>query len=385
MRYAAGDLSPAGPPSGAGSTAQGRALELVDLYAAAARGDEDVLGSAASFDDIGTRTGSSPSSPAACGPTPSPGPGDRRRRSPRPSAPWNTSGAPGTTTSSAGSGWPRWRSPRSRTTLRADRLTGVDVALAVRHGDRLLARARTTAERGRPRGGRLGPEGVAWLARAAAEHARLVGDDDPEPWRAATEAFGYGYRYEEARSRWRWAEALLGSGDRDGAGHQLRLAAQAAERWAPLPLHRACLELARRGRLELPGAGHPTADLLTAREAEVLALVAEGLSNRQIGERLFISGKTVSVHVSNLLAKLGVAGRTEAVAVAHRRGLLGAAAGVEPSGAAVRRTARRTPDEHGARRPPSVCPWQRRRWSWTCAAGPCACPARTGSCSRPSG
>ncbi len=73
-------------------------------------------------------------------------------------------------------------------------------------------------------------------------------------------------------------------------------------------------------------------DLLTAREAEVLALVAEGLSNRQIGERLFISGKTVSVHVSNLLAKLGVAGRTEAVAVAHRRGLLGAPAGADPSG-----------------------------------------------------
>ena len=72
---------------------------------------------------------------------------------------------------------------------------------------------------------------------------------------------------------------------------------------------------ARRGR---PRGG----DLLTDREAEVLELVAQGLTNRQIGERLFISGKTVSVHVSNLLAKLGVAGRAEAVAVAHRRGLL---------------------------------------------------------------
>jgi DNA-binding NarL/FixJ family response regulator len=56
----------------------------------------------------------------------------------------------------------------------------------------------------------------------------------------------------------------------------------------------------------------------------VLGLVAEGLSNRQIGERLFISGKTVSVHVSRVLDKLGVGGRAEAVAVAHRRGLLGA-------------------------------------------------------------
>ena len=62
--------------------------------------------------------------------------------------------------------------------------------------------------------------------------------------------------------------------------------------------------------------------MLTAREAEVLGLVAQGLTNRQIGERLFVSDKTVSVHVSNVLAKLGVSGRAEAVSVAHQRGLL---------------------------------------------------------------
>ncbi len=60
---------------------------------------------------------------------------------------------------------------------------------------------------------------------------------------------------------------------------------------------------------------------LTPRELEVLALVAEGLTNRAIGERLFISDKTASVHVSNILAKLGVSSRTEAAAVAHREGL----------------------------------------------------------------
>ena len=54
----------------------------------------------------------------------------------------------------------------------------------------------------------------------------------------------------------------------------------------------------------------------------MLALVAEGLSNRQVGERLVVSTKTVSVHVSNVLAKLAVHSRTEAVAVARRRGLL---------------------------------------------------------------
>jgi DNA-binding NarL/FixJ family response regulator len=90
--------------------------------------------------------------------------------------------------------------------------------------------------------------------------------------------------------------------------------------------------LARRARLDLAppaaataaaaGAPTPAEQLgLTPREAEVLALVAAGRSNRQIAQALFISPKTASVHVSNLLAKLGVAGRVEAAAVAHRLGL----------------------------------------------------------------
>ncbi|MEU5249576.1 response regulator transcription factor, partial [Streptomyces asoensis] len=61
---------------------------------------------------------------------------------------------------------------------------------------------------------------------------------------------------------------------------------------------------------------------LTAREQDVLRLLALGRSNRQIGEELFISGKTASVHVSNILAKLGAASRTEAAAMAHRNHLL---------------------------------------------------------------
>jgi len=60
---------------------------------------------------------------------------------------------------------------------------------------------------------------------------------------------------------------------------------------------------------------------LTARETEVLRLVADGRSNSQIAEVLFISRKTASVHVSNILAKLGVSTRVEAAALAHRRGL----------------------------------------------------------------
>ena len=60
---------------------------------------------------------------------------------------------------------------------------------------------------------------------------------------------------------------------------------------------------------------------LTDREQEVLKLIADGQSNGQIAATLFISPKTVSVHVSNILAKLGVSGRAQATSLAHRAGL----------------------------------------------------------------
>jgi len=70
------------------------------------------------------------------------------------------------------------------------------------------------------------------------------------------------------------------------------------------------------------GAAGPRSETLTAREREVLELVARGRSNADIARQLFISAKTVSVHVSNILAKLGAEGRTEAAALARQRGLL---------------------------------------------------------------
>ncbi|RZS62521.1 regulatory LuxR family protein [Xylanimonas ulmi] len=198
-------------------------------------------------------------------------------------------------------------------------------------GDTLAQVAHTTAVRGRPRGGQLGPEGRAWLLRVDAEHARLraTASDapaDPALWETALGAFGYGYRYECARTRWRWAQALHAAGDGDAAAAQSATALAEAEAMGATPLADALREWARRARVGLAGSSRrapgPGPAPLTDREEEVLALVAEGLSNRQIGERLFISTKTVSVHVSNVLAKLGVSGRAEAVDVAHRRGLL---------------------------------------------------------------
>jgi len=88
------------------------------------------------------------------------------------------------------------------------------------------------------------------------------------------------------------------------------------------PLQDAVRDLSRRARLGVAAAGSAVSTPLTPREAEVLALVAEGMTNRAVGQQLFISDKTVSVHLSLVMAELGAGSRTEAVSVAHRRRLL---------------------------------------------------------------
>ena len=114
-------------------------------------------------------------------------------------------------------------------------------------------------------------------------------------------------------------------GDRDGAADRLARAAPLADRLGAGPLREQIVSLARRARLSLPiePAEAPRQGILslTARETEVLRLVAAGRSNRDIAAELFISGKTASVHVSNIMAKLGAASRTEAAAIAHQAGL----------------------------------------------------------------
>jgi DNA-binding CsgD family transcriptional regulator/tetratricopeptide (TPR) repeat protein len=200
---------------------------------------------------------------------------------------------------------------------------------------RELARiAEETAERGLPRAGVLGPEGKAWLARARAELTRVIGPPDPPAWSALASAFRYetgpepgsvpGYR--QAYALLRRAEALLAT----GAAHalvepDLRAALAAAEQLGAAPLAAAVRELAERAGVR-PGprgaAPPPEHGPLTPRERAVLALVAEGRTNRQVGGELFISEKTVSVHLSRVMAKLGAGSRTEAVTLAYARGVL---------------------------------------------------------------
>ena len=136
--------------------------------------------------------------------------------------------------------------------------------------------------------------------------------------------------------------ALLRAAEASGPGSEAASASahealELAHATGSVPLAEEIEALMRRARMRptpdaTPAPAQPPAPLaelgLTSREVEVLALVADGLSNSQIAERLFISRKTASVHVSNILGKLGVASRVEAAALAHRRGLLRTAADV---------------------------------------------------------
>ena len=201
------------------------------------------------------------------------------------------------------------------------------------------------SERLREQGG-LRPrfdEACAWAGMATAELARrrtLLGDApaDPSQWMEVARAFdAITLPVPATYARYRAAEAFVTAGDRAAASEPLRAAAATAQEIGAVLQSDDVAALAKRARIELD-APHdaaaepaepddsPVARLgLTPRELEVLLLVAEGCTNRAIGETLFMSEKTASVHVSRILAKLGVGGRVEAAAVAHRLGLTGAA------------------------------------------------------------
>jgi DNA-binding CsgD family transcriptional regulator len=203
------------------------------------------------------------------------------------------------------------------------RLTGDDAG-ARRWADRateLVEVARSTAAKGED-GSRQGPEGLAWLARAEAEWLRAHSGPEVAAWEQAVAAFDYGDPYELARCERRLAEALLVADRREEAAERARAARDTAVRLGALPLREELDTLIRRGRLADSPSAADRVPALTARESDVLRLLARGRTNRQIGEELFITGKTASVHVSNILAKLGASGRTEAVAIAYREGLV---------------------------------------------------------------
>jgi DNA-binding CsgD family transcriptional regulator/tetratricopeptide (TPR) repeat protein len=205
------------------------------------------------------------------------------------------------------------------------RATGDDATLAdaTEVGRALLERVRADAEQARGTHLAHDVHVRGRHAKAEAEWTRLQGRSDPARWQAAVDAFSYGHVYAVARCQWRLAEALAGAGDREQAATAARAAHATATRLGAAPLQAALEALARRGRLDLGVAlpAQPTLTGLTPRELEVLGLLVDGRSNRQIAGELFISTKTASVHVTNLLAKLGVHSRLEAAAMARRLGL----------------------------------------------------------------
>ncbi|MEO6510257.1 MAG: AAA family ATPase [Nocardioides sp.] len=173
-----------------------------------------------------------------------------------------------------------------------------------------------------------GPEGRAWMARLDAETQRvrwLAGADDApsvevltKGWREVVDLFeAFGDVHELARARVVLATVLRAAGETAAAREVADLAREAARALGAKPL---VDQLRAVG--SAPARHEAGDDTLTPRETEILGLVAAGRTNGEIGKQLFISAKTVSVHVSNILGKLGASGRTEAAAIARRRGLV---------------------------------------------------------------
>ncbi|HWF34566.1 MAG TPA: AAA family ATPase [Solirubrobacteraceae bacterium] len=193
-----------------------------------------------------------------------------------------------------------------------------------------LARARIHMQRLEAAAEEGGPVEAAWRAVGAAQLARARGRNDVRRWERAAVAWDeLGRPYPAALTRWRAAEALVEAGDRDGAASAARAAMATARRLGARWLAAEVASLSHRGRLDISQApeDHPQAGEdadpfgLTPRERQVLALLAQGATNRQIGAELFMAEKTASVHVSRILGKLGVQTRTQAAAVAYRQQL----------------------------------------------------------------
>ena len=210
-----------------------------------------------------------------------------------------------------------------------------EVADAATRGAALLDRLRVVATGFGVAGSMATRPLAADLATAEAELDRLAGRSDAGAWAAVAERWmALDQPYEVAWATYRAGEAHLVAGDRRAAVIALRSSRGIADDLGARPLRERVDALARRGRLDLAERtttrparrleppGEPADPYgLTAREREILALLAEGRTNRQIGEALFISPSTAGVHVSNILAKLDVANRVEAAAIAVRLGL----------------------------------------------------------------
>jgi DNA-binding CsgD family transcriptional regulator len=169
----------------------------------------------------------------------------------------------------------------------------------------------------------------ALFVQCQAEASRLDHRPAPGRWEECVRRWDdLGFVFHAAYARWRHVAALVaGGGDRKAATAELRAAHDTATRLGAVPLLQQLEALARRARLGVGEAERVEPSIqLTRRELDVLRLVAGGRTNQEIAEELFISPKTASVHVTNILRKLEVRSRVEATAVAYELGLVDTAA-----------------------------------------------------------
>ncbi|MFL5646530.1 MAG: LuxR C-terminal-related transcriptional regulator, partial [Chloroflexota bacterium] len=207
------------------------------------------------------------------------------------------------------------------------------LADAREHAASIMERLMNVARRVDEIGSVFAGESAAPVLLSRAELSRLEGASDPALWDMAAVAWLDIFQpYQAAYARYRQAEALLAAkAPRQDAAAVLREARETASRLGAAPLLAEIDALARRARLFIdtlatadvpePGARDDdpfTAYGLTRREREVLGLLVDGSSDRQIANALFISDKTASVHVSNIKGKLGVSTRLEAATLANR-------------------------------------------------------------------
>jgi DNA-binding NarL/FixJ family response regulator len=228
--------------------------------------------------------------------------------------------------------------------MRLARVTAVGVAVEADRAERAcdlgeaaerdaaIDRARELHERVQACAVDGGAVEAAWAATADAELARAEGEPDPALWALAAQQWEQLQRpYLAGRTHYQEAEAYLLREDREAATGAARSALALAEQLGAEWLAGEIRGLATRSRLRITEEPPAPVDApagatedpfgLTPREQQVLALVARGATNREIGNELFMAEKTASVHVSRILAKLDVRTRTEAAAVAHRLGL----------------------------------------------------------------
>jgi DNA-binding CsgD family transcriptional regulator len=230
----------------------------------------------------------------------------------------------------------------------------------------LAAATEAMAKPGLPRTVGARKEAELYLATARAHDERVRGRARPEPWAKLAEAWAaQSVPYNVARARyWQTAALLTDRSRRSEARRAITEAWKIAGKLPAAPLRKALAELGVRGNIRLPedklvaipiqpevgsngmvavgpgpasgsapadfaarigtGNRHPASGRfgLSPRESSVLVILTEGRTNREIAERLFISERTVAVHVRRILQKMGVKGRVEAAGVAIRLGLV---------------------------------------------------------------